>query len=161
MSIMLSDPTLVEDGPVTDATPQPTPAPPAPVTAGDDLPVLDFVGPMAGFGEHRSYGLVELDGSGLLFSLRSLDDPGLRFLVVPPSAFFPDYAPEIDDDWVERLELRSAEEARVLLVVTPAERAQDATVNLLAPVVINARTRRAAQVVLSADLPVRAPLARS
>jgi len=125
----------------------------------DDLPSLDFLGPVAGFPEHRRFVLAELDPSSLLRALRSLDDPGLRFLVLPPGPFFPDYTPEIGDDWAERLELTGSEDALVLVLVTPGATAADATVNLMAPVVINVRTRRAAQIVLDdTSLPLRAPL---
>ena len=79
--------------------------------------------------------------------------------MLPPGPFFPDYEPEIDDDWAERLELTSSEDALVLVLVTPGATAGEATANLLAPVVINVRTRRAAQIVLDdAALPLRAPL---
>jgi flagellar assembly factor FliW len=125
----------------------------------NDLPSLDFLGPVAGFPEHRRFVLAELDPSSLLRALRSLDDPGLRFLVLPPGPFFPDYTPEIGDDWAQRLELTSSEDALVLVLVTPGDTAADATVNLMAPVVINVRTRRAAQIVLDdISLPLRAPL---
>jgi flagellar assembly factor FliW len=139
--------TVVQDGRVID-------------TADDDgLPTLEFLGPVAGFPDHRRFVLAEIDESSLLHALRSLDDPELRFLVLPPGPFFPDYEPEIDDDWAERLELTSSEDALVLVLVTPGASAGDATANLLAPVVINTRTRRAAQIVLEdASLPLRAPL---
>jgi flagellar assembly factor FliW len=139
-------PTGVQDGRVSDI-------------GADDLPSLDFLGPVAGFPEHRRFVLAELDPSSLLRALRSLDDPGLRFLVLPPGPFFPDYTPEIGDDWAERLELTGSEDALVLVLVTPGATAADATVNLMAPVVINVRTRRAAQIVLDdTSLPLRAPL---
>jgi flagellar assembly factor FliW len=135
-----------QDGPVTG-------------TVDDSAPTLEFVGPIAGFPEHRTFALAELDPAGWLCALRSLDDPGLRFLVVPPGPFFPDYDPELGDDWAEQLQLTSADDALVLLIVTPAESAGDSTVNLLAPVVVNVRTRRAAQVVLEDQAwPLRAPL---
>jgi flagellar assembly factor FliW len=128
-------------------------------TVEDSLPDLEFLGPVAGFPDYRRFVLVELGESSLLCALRSLDDPGLRFLVVPPGPFFPDYTPEIDDDWADRLELTSDQDALVLVVVTPGAAAGDATANLLAPVVINVRTRRAAQIVLDdSSLPLRAPL---
>ncbi len=124
-----------------------------------DLPALDFVIPIPGFPDHRRFVLVQLDDKGLLCALRSLDDPDLRFLVVSPTAFFPDYAPELDAETQEMLGIVRAEDALVLLVVTPGAAADDATANLLAPVVVATRTRRAAQVVLTgSDLPVRAPL---
>jgi flagellar assembly factor FliW len=125
----------------------------------DDLPDLEFVGPVAGFPDRRWFVLAEIDPASLLRSLRSLDDPGLRFLVLPPGPFFPDYAPELGDEWVEALELTAAEDALVLVIVTPGATAAEATANLLAPVVVNVRTRRAAQVVLADPaLPLRASL---
>lgn len=131
-------------------------------TSDDSFPSLEFLGAVAGFPDHLRFVLVELDESSLLRSLQSLDDPALRFLVLPPGPFFPDYEPEIAADWAERLELITAEDALVLVVVTPGATAGDATVNLLAPVVINIRTRRAAQIVLDdSSLPLRAPLQAS
>ena len=125
-----------------------------------DLPVLDMVTPMVGFPEHRRFALARLDEDGLVCDLFSLDDESLRFVVVPPSAFFADYAPEIDDATVEQLGIESADDVVALLVVTLGDRLEDATANLMAPVIVNHRTRRAGQVLLDdADLPLRAPLA--
>jgi flagellar assembly factor FliW len=124
-----------------------------------DLPSIDFVSPVPGFPGKRRFALVSLDEGGLLYAMRSLDDPELRFLVVVPQPFFPDYEPEIDDTTAEMLAITDAAHAVVLLVVNPGAGPADATANLLAPIVLNTETRRAAQVVLSgANLPVRAPL---
>ena len=47
----------------------------------------------------------------------------------------------------------------LLLVVTVGDSPQDATANLLAPIVINTRTRAGAQIVLTgSDHPLRAAL---
>ncbi len=137
---------------MTTATMSPTTTP-----DGTDVPVIEMVRPMPGFPEQRRFALVRLDDAGDLCSLRSLDDPDLRFLVVPPTRFFPDYAPEISDETVAALGIESAEEVLTLLVVNPGD-GGGATANLLAPVVVNTRTRHAGQVVLDEELPVRAPL---
>ena len=123
-----------------------------------DIPELEFAGPIAGFPEHRRFVLVRLDEDGLLLELRSLDEEDLRFVVVPPLPLFPDYVPEVDDDAVTLLELESADDALVFLVVSVGETLADSTANLLAPVIVNQRIRRAAQVLLTADLPLRQPL---
>jgi flagellar assembly factor FliW len=94
----------------------------------------------------------------VLSSLSSVEDPSLRFLVVPPQVFFPDYAPEIDDVTAAALGLDGADDALLLVVVNPGDGAGAATVNLLAPVVVNVATRRGGQIVLDDDLPIRAPL---
>jgi flagellar assembly factor FliW len=124
-----------------------------------ELPSLEFVAPFPGFPGLTRFALVALDEAGLLYALRSLDEPSLRFLVVPPAPFFPEYAPEIDDATAASLSLTRAEQALLLLVLNPGDNPASATVNLLAPIVVNSETRQAAQVVLTgADLPVRAPL---
>jgi flagellar assembly factor FliW len=125
-----------------------------------ELPSLEFVAPFPGFPGKTRFALVALDEAGLLYALRSLDDPTLRFLVVPPTPFFPAYAPEIDDVTAAMLGLSRAEQAVVLLVLNPGDAPGAATANLLAPIVINVETRQAAQVVLAGhEYPVRAPLA--
>src|SRR5512139_2046450 len=113
------------------------------------LPVIDFVAPMPGFPDDRRFVLVRLEDAGMLYALTSVDSAGLRFLVVPPAQFFPDYAPEIDDDALAALGTGDASDLLVLLVVTAGDGVQDATVNLMAPIVLDQRSRRAVQLVLS------------
>ena len=120
------------------------------------LPELAMTGGMAGFPDAERFALVEVPEATPLFLLRSLDEPGLEFVVVPPSVFFPDYAPEIDDASAARLGLTDATDALLLVVLTL--NADGAAANLLAPIVVNQRTRAAAQVVLRDDWPLRAPL---
>ena len=123
------------------------------------LKELLIVGGLAGFPDSARYALVEVPGGGPLFRLTSLDEPGLEFLVVPPAAFFPDYAPVLDDVSAERLGLVTSEDAMLLVVVTVGPTAKDATANLLAPLVVNQRDGRAAQVITVGEHSLRAPLA--
>jgi flagellar assembly factor FliW len=137
-------------------TATPAPTEPAELT---ELPVLDFVIPLAGFPEHRRFVLVRHDESGLLFDLRSLDDDSLSFVAIAPGPFFPAYAPEIDDATADTLGLTTAGDALVLALVTVGDEAASATANLKAPIVVNQRTRAAAQAVLvDPELAVRSPL---
>ncbi|GGM60864.1 flagellar assembly protein FliW [Dactylosporangium sucinum] len=120
------------------------------------LPVIDFVAPMPGFPDDRRFVLVRLDEVGMLYALTSVDSTGLRFLVVPPAQFFPDYAPEVDDDTLAALGVGDQADVLVLLVVTAGDGAEHATVNLMAPIVLDQRSRRAVQLVLGkSGLPVR------
>lgn len=124
-----------------------------------DLPVIDFVAPMPGFAEHRRFVLVRLDDDGLLYALTSLFDPEIRFLVVSPASFFPDYAPEVPRETVDLLGIGDPDQLLMLLVVNAGESAADATANLLAPILIDQAGLRAVQVVLTGSgLPVRAEL---
>jgi flagellar assembly factor FliW len=124
------------------------------------LPTISLVSGMPGFPQFRDFVLVRIGDQGSLFALTSLAEPDLRFLVLAPGGvFFPDYAPEIDDDALNLLEVRDPSQLLVLLVVTVGSGLSDATANLLAPIVVDQSTRRAVQVVLTGSgLPVRAPL---
>jgi flagellar assembly factor FliW len=122
------------------------------------LPELTMTGGMAGFPDAERYVLVEVPQASPLFMLRSLDHDGLEFVVAPPAVFFPDYAPEIDDASAERLGLTDAADALLLVVLTVGEDLASSTANLLAPIVMNQRTRQAAQVILQDVFPLRAPL---
>jgi flagellar assembly factor FliW len=125
-----------------------------------EIPVIELVQPMPGFPGLTRYALVQLDDDGVLCALRSLDDPDLRFLVIPPAVFFPDYAPVVDDDAVEALGIKTVDDALLLVVVNAGTSIQTATANLVAPVVVNRSTLRAQQVVLDdPELSVAVPLA--
>jgi flagellar assembly factor FliW len=125
-----------------------------------DTPVLEMVQPMAGFPEVRRYLLERLDESGVICDLRAVDNPDLRFVVAPPQVFFDDYAPEVDDAVADVLGATSAEDLFVLVVLTLGATLHEATANLMAPVLVNHRTHRAAQVLLDrSDWPLRAPIA--
>jgi flagellar assembly factor FliW len=92
--------------------------------------------------------------------LRAVDDPDVGFVVVPPWVFYPDYEFDLDDASAERLGLAVADDAIVLAVVTLRDRPEDATLNLLGPIVVNRHSHEAAQIVLpTTSYSVRAPLA--
>jgi flagellar assembly factor FliW len=124
-----------------------------------ELPVLEFALPMPGFPEQRRYALVQVDDLGLLYSLTAVDGSEVRFMVVPPAPFFPDYSIEVDDEALAALAATEADDLLILLVITAGETAAEATANLMAPIVVAQHSRRAVQLVLGGSgLPVRAPL---
>jgi flagellar assembly factor FliW len=116
----------------------------------EQLPELRFAGGLPGFPDVRRFVLVRLGDELSPFSvLRSLDDgTDLEFVVTHPGLFFPDYEPEIDDDTAQRLELKSGDDALLLVIVTVADPVAASTANLLGPIVVNRHTRAAAQAVL-------------
>ncbi|MGZ4603533.1 MAG: flagellar assembly protein FliW, partial [Kineosporiaceae bacterium] len=70
------------------------------------------------------------------------------------------YAFDLEEAECAELGLRDEADALVLVLLTIGRDAAPTTANLLAPVVVNARTRAAAQVILSGTgWPVRAAVA--
>jgi flagellar assembly factor FliW len=131
-----------------------------------ELPEIRFVRPVPGFPGLTRFVLVRLgdetddDDTAVLYELRSVERPEVCFMVAVPAAFFPDYDLELDAHACEDLGLSDAGDALVLVVLTIGSDPSATTANLLAPVVVNARTRAAAQVILSgSDWSVRAAVA--
>ena len=119
------------------------------------LPTITMATPMPGFPAHREFVLVRLNDDGLLYAFTSIEDPELRFLVAPPEPFFPDYAPEIDNEVFAALNTKDPDRLLLLTVITAG--VNETTANLLAPIVVDRDTMRAVQVVLSdSRMPVRA-----
>jgi flagellar assembly factor FliW len=123
------------------------------------IPTIHLATPMPGFPAHRRFALVRLNEDGMLYAFTSLDNPDLRFLVVPPDPFFEGYTPEIPDDALALLGYPEADDLVTMLVITAGKDATSA--NLMAPIVINTVNRMACQVVLAGtDMPVRAILSK-
>ncbi|MBW8827388.1 MAG: flagellar assembly protein FliW [Acidobacteria bacterium] len=113
-----------------------------------DTSELHFAAGLPGFPDHHRFTLNWWGDSDLFSILRSVDDSSVEFVVVPPFAFFPTYEPELDDTTAERLNITTSEDALVLVIVTLGDRPEDATANLMAPIVINQHSLEATQAVL-------------
>ncbi|WIB01559.1 flagellar assembly protein FliW [Curtobacterium sp. MCBA15_012] len=117
---------------------------------------LTFPVPPFGLSPAPVFSLVPVDGVEGLFALTGED---ARLFVLDAAVHLPDYAPELSDEQAATIGLTDPAEAMLLVVANPG--AEPTTVNLLAPVVVNARTAVGAQFILEdQDLPLRAELAR-
>jgi len=117
---------------------------------------LTFAVPPFGLSPAASFSLTPVSGAEGLFTLVGADE---RLFVLDAAVHLPSYAPELTDEQAAGLSLTSPDEAMLLVVANPG--ASGTTVNLLAPIVVNARTSAGAQLILEdQDLPLRAELAR-
>jgi len=127
--------------------------------ASDTTPKIEFVTPLAGFDTHKSFELEALDDDGMFFTMRSTSDPDLRLVLADPMPFYPEYTPVIDGGTAEAIQLTNEDDGAVLAVVNMTLGMEKATMNLLAPIVVNPKAHRAAQAVLyGEDHPLDAPL---
>lgn len=133
------------------------------LTIETELVDLHFAAGLPGFPHLHRCRLAPWGGPESPFMVMSgIDEPEVGFVVVSPWVFYGDYAFDLDEVTAERLALSSIDDAIVVCVVTLGDRAEDATVNCLGPIVINRATREACQTVLVAtEYEVRAPLARA
>ena len=113
--------------------------------------LLDFPTGIFGFPQLRRCCLLPYGEPSGLRWIQSLDDPILLFLSVEPHAVFPEYEAEIPDSEAQALDLQTAEDAAILTLVTVCPDTKTVSANLLAPLVINMKTRQARQVLLDPD----------
>jgi flagellar assembly factor FliW len=122
---------------------------------------ITFPDGLPGFASAHRFQLSALGEDLAPFMELTCLDEGLRFIVVPPGAIWPDYTLELPDEVAISLGLHSEHDAAILAIVTL--RASEApTANLMGPLVINVRTAIATQFVLqpteaSPAHPVTAP----
>lgn len=121
--------------------------------------IIHFREGIPGFPAVHEFAILELDDIRPFQYLQSLGDPPVALLIVNPFLFVPSYKFDLSAADMEELQAAAPEELSVFAVATiPSDPAQ-ATVNLMAPVVINARERRGKQVILlESGYSVRHPL---
>ena len=114
----------------------------------DEGKLMSFPGGLLGFPRSTAFSRCSKPSPDpALFWLQSVDDPDLAFVVCDPLLFVPDYQVPIRRDDVEALGLHDLQDCQVLVIVNRVN--GELTGNLLGPLVVNARTRVAKQLVLS------------
>ncbi len=106
--------------------------------------VLHFPEGLIGFPAARRFALLESARPGGLFHvLHCLDLPELGFVVCDPGLFWSGYTADLP-----RPDDLASEDMAVLAIVTVPQNPVEMTANLMAPLLINLRTRIGVQIVL-------------
>ena len=112
---------------------------------------LEFPGGLPGFDSRRRFVAVRFVESDPIIYLQSLEDPALCFITMPILAVDPNYKLKVKAEDLGQLGLAPARQPRIgedvlcLTVLSLCETGP--TANLLAPIVVNLRNRRAVQAV--------------
>lgn len=123
--------------------------------------IIEFPWGIPGFSNLRRFVAIQLDEQPHFVWLQSLDDLGVALPTGDPWLIFPDYDPKLPPYATTALELKSPEDFAVLCIVVVTPGAEDMSMNLLAPVIINLKTRRGRQITLDgSDYAVRTPVPR-
>lgn len=120
--------------------------------------IFEFYPGLGGFEHHHRYALITEPDSPLEW-LQSVEEAAVGFALMEPFLFYPDYGFELLDGDAEALGLDAPEDALVRCLLTVREEAAETTANLLAPIIINERTRLGRQIVLQdSTFPLRYPV---
>lgn len=108
--------------------------------------VLRFEG-IPGFPEADRFALLRHDRDSAFLWLVSLDVLDLAFAVADPRQFFPDYQPKLSPEQLASVDASGPEELELFAIATVREKS--VTLNLAAPLLVNARAARGTQIVLA------------
>jgi flagellar assembly factor FliW len=118
---------------------------------------LTFIAPPPGLAPLVDFTLDDIEGAEGLYALRAKADTNRRLFVLDAAVHLPDYTPVLSDEQCEALDVSTPENVLLLVIVNPSE--GGTTVNLMAPIVVNATTGACAQLILDdQDWPLRAEL---
>ena len=122
---------------------------------------LTFAAGLFGFEDEHQFLLLPFeDSAGTLLCLQSTQTPALAFVMMDPFALRPDYAPVLQPQELESLEVKDSQDLAYYVLCVVKKPVSDSTVNLKCPVAIHPETRCARQVILETDAyDMRHPLA--
>lgn len=119
-------------------------------------PVIRLTQGLLGLEAYTSFSLAPFEDGTPFFVLQSTDVESLSFIVAEPALFVADYGFDLGDEDVAELQIDTADDVQVLILLTIPDDPQEMTANLLGPMVINRRLNLGKQVVLhGTDWPVR------
>ncbi|MDE6951450.1 MAG: flagellar assembly protein FliW [Lachnospiraceae bacterium] len=115
----------------------------------DDAKIITFEGGIIGFPDLKRFTLLyDSEKTGGIKWLQSLDEPAFAMPVMDPLAVKETYNPVVEDELLKPLGELDPEEILVLVTVTVPSDLTKMSVNLQAPLVINAENKKGCQIIV-------------
>jgi flagellar assembly factor FliW len=111
--------------------------------------IYHFEEGLPGFNHCKRFVLVEEEANKPFGTLQCLDSEETSFVTVDPFFFFKEYEFELPDHATKELQLVSSQSLLIRVIVSWRESLGTATVNLVAPVILNTDKGLAKQIILS------------
>ena len=83
--------------------------------------------------------------------MESVDGQAIRFAIINPLAFRPDYQPKLKKEELASLRIKEKKELLLYVIVTLRQPLTESTANLMGPLFINIRERAGKQIIIEND----------
>lgn len=116
---------------------------------------ISFTSGMYGFENFKNYIILKENSEDDIMFLQSLDNSDLSFVLVDPYSIFLSYDPNLNEEDMAELMVKSEKDLKFLVIAIIKENVKNSIVNLKSPIAINPKTRSAKQVILQNSYPLR------
>ena len=116
--------------------------------------VIHFVNGIIGFPELKEFALVFDEEKGNISEIRwmqSIQEPNFAIPVIDPLTIRSDYNPVVEDELLTSVGEIRPEELLVLVTITVPADITQMSINLKAPIIINAASKKACQIIVEGD----------
>lgn len=110
--------------------------------------VISFPSGIPGFEKSRKYVIVSIPEYTPFDWLVCIDGAPLRFAIINPLIFYPEYNPVIIKEQLTDLDIEKPEDILMYTIVTIRENPLESTANLIGPIVINRVKRIGKQIIV-------------
>lgn len=116
-----------------------------------DEDIITFKKGLPGFESLTKFILFPAEENQLFSILHSIEDEEIGLVLLSPFEAEKDYEFKLSDNKLQELNIKSTEDVLVLNTVTLSSKAEDITVNLKAPIIINIKEKLGEQIILDKD----------
>ncbi|HEY0829362.1 MAG TPA: flagellar assembly protein FliW [Bacilli bacterium] len=115
----------------------------------EDEDIIRFPNGIPGFEKLTQFIMIKTDEDLPFSYMQSVDDGDISFIATNPFDFYPNYEFQLSEEVKQELRIQNEEDVMIWSIVSIKEEIVKATLNLLAPVVLNVREGLGKQVILS------------
>ncbi|WP_413088207.1 flagellar assembly protein FliW [Terribacillus sp. 179-K 1B1 HS] len=120
--------------------------------------IIRFEKGLPGFYDEKTFVLIDFPDNPVFQILQSTTTAVVAFVVASPYRFQMDYTFDLSEQTKEDLGITKPEEVKILSILTLRDPFIDSTINLQAPLVINAESLIGEQIILNDRFSTRTPL---
>ncbi|MCU0608630.1 MAG: flagellar assembly protein FliW [Chitinispirillaceae bacterium] len=113
--------------------------------------IITFPNGIPGFEKHKEFVIVSIPKYVPFEWLICIDGSQLRFAIINPLLFLPDYTPKLRKEQLAEMDIEKPEEVLLYTIVTIQEDPLQSTANLVGPIFINKRNRIGMQAIIEDD----------
>ncbi|MDR0307044.1 MAG: flagellar assembly protein FliW [Chitinispirillales bacterium] len=113
--------------------------------------IITFPSGIPGFEDNKLFVVVSIPQFAPFEWLVCVDGTHLRFAMINPLLFSPDYAPKLSAERLAELSVDNSNDLALYAIVTIRENSADTTANLAGPVFINKNKKIGKQIIIDDD----------